>query len=83
MKPRTPCTHAHITPGKNGKIVMRKYSVYPCLIPAPELPVLPASITKAYGFNWPPHRSYVSKEDCEQCPCWASRSSIAEEGKKP
>ena len=55
-----------------GRKVMASY-VFPCLCPAPELPPMPASITKSYGYEAPGsrRRSHVSKSDCADCPCYA------------
>lgn len=45
-----------------------KNSTYPCKAPIPEV-VLPRSVTKNYTFrDWA--KSYVSKEDCAECPCF-------------
>ena len=42
-----------------------------CTIEIP-MPTLPISVTKAYGFNWPPSKSYVGKEDCAECPLFCA-----------
>lgn len=73
MKKRTPCAHAEIKPDARGRIIIRANKAFRCLTPEPDLPTLPASITKAYGFKWPPPRNYVMKDDCAECPCWTPR----------
>ncbi|MER9680815.1 hypothetical protein NKJ23_15985 [Mesorhizobium sp. M0184] len=73
IKKRGPCKFAGIQPDRAGKIVMRSFSVWPCSAPLPELPALPASITNSYGYTWPPRRTYVDREACAECPCWAAR----------
>jgi hypothetical protein len=71
MKKRGVCTHLEIEPDKAGRLIMRADQAYRCKAPAPEMPVLPACITQAYGFKWPPPRGYVFKETCAECPCWS------------
>lgn len=70
---RGTCKFAGVTPDKAGRVIMRKDRVYPCMAPEPDLPTLPACITKAYGFYWPPRRQRVEKNDCDKCPCWTPR----------
>ena len=82
MKKRGPCKHANIQPDKAGRVTMRANAVWPCSCPLPELPALPASITSAYGYTWPPGRSYVDRERCEACPCWSERAPT-NTGEKP
>lgn len=72
---RGACKYAEIQPDRNGRITMRAHSVWPCTCPIPELPALPACITSAYGYSWPPRRSYVDRERCNECPCYAARES--------
>ncbi|MGX7874414.1 hypothetical protein ACVDG5_018130 [Mesorhizobium sp. ORM6] len=77
MKKRGPCQYAEIQPNRAGKIVMRANAVWPCTAPLADLPPLPASITKSYGYNWPPRRAYVDRDDCAECPCWTAREAVA------
>ncbi len=72
---RKPCKFVDIKPDARGRVVMRKDFAYKCNYPAPELPLLPVSITAAYGFKWPPSRSSVWKDGCEDCPCWTPRET--------
>ena len=46
-----------------------------CLFPAPELPVLPEAVTRAYSWHWPPHRNYVDGTAGINCPCWERRDN--------
>jgi len=65
MKAR--CRHLLVTPDKDGKVRVRKGNGYRCAVDAPT-PVLPASVTRAHGWRWPPHRTMVSTDDCAKCP---------------
>ncbi len=38
-----------------------------------EQPVLPTSITEAYGFHWPPNKSIMERSDGTRCPTWVER----------
>lgn len=49
-----------------------KNSAYPCKAPIPDV-VLPRSVTKHYA-SWGWSKSYVSKEDCAECPCFEART---------
>ncbi|TIP39745.1 MAG: hypothetical protein E5X76_28950 [Mesorhizobium sp.] len=70
---RGACAHAEIKADKRGRVIMRADQAWRCLAPPPELPVMPVSITGAYGFKWPPGRRYVQRDDCAECPCWTER----------
>lgn len=61
------CQFLGVTPNAAGKRVVRKGYAYPCTVPV-EMPPLPDSITKAYGFHWPPSRSHVEPDDGANCP---------------
>lgn len=69
---RKPCKFADVKPDIRGRIVMRKDHTYKCTVPLPDI-ALPTSVTRAYGFRWPPHRTNVDREQCEECPCWTAR----------
>lgn len=72
---RKPCAHANITPDKLGRVIMRKDAAYKCRYPVPDI-VLPLSITRSYGFNWPPIKNPPAFKDmCEACPCWTPRET--------
>ncbi len=70
---RSACEFADITPDARGRVVMRAHAVWRCKWPEPELPRLPASVTRAYGFSWPPTRAWVGRDECAGCPCWQAR----------
>lgn len=53
----------------HGRRVLRD-SVFACLAPLPEMPALPASVTKHYGYSLKFPRSYVGKDDCAACPLY-------------
>jgi hypothetical protein len=44
------------------------------------MPVLPASVTDACGFNWPPAKRSMSPDDGQNCPCFALRKVNGEKG---
>jgi len=56
-----------VPPNKGGRTVVQKDVGYICMVEVPE-PVLPASVTTVYSYNWPPRRSRVRKDTCEKCP---------------
>lgn len=64
------CNHMEAHPDKDGKVRVREDKLYRCLAPVPSVEelMLPASVTRAYGFTWPPTKTYVDKSICEQCP---------------
>ena len=43
---------------------------FACSAPDPELPPMPASITRTYRFSPIFPRSYVTKSHCAECPCY-------------
>ena len=73
MKSCKTCQHLDVKPDARGRIVVRQYLVFPCLAPQPELPALPACITKACNFRWPPPRNYMQGNDGVNCPTWLAR----------
>lgn len=70
------CAYLAVEPDKAGRIVVRAGNAYECNAPEPDLPTLPYSITKAYGFRWPPSRAYVTGTDGEDCPVWQARAAL-------
>lgn len=66
------CKHLLIGPDKDGKVRLRKERRYRCMVDVPT-PVLPASVTKAFDWRWPPHKSNVGIEDCAKCPFFEAR----------
>ena len=67
---RKACKFADIKPNTNGTKVLRKDKSFRCLYPAPEMPLMQASITGAYGFKWPPNCGSAFADSCATCPCW-------------
>lgn len=78
MKSRGICKFANVPPDKAGRLTMRKDHRYPCRAPDPPQPDIPASMSKSYGFRWPPHRQLIGKEECADCPCWTPREQKEE-----
>jgi hypothetical protein len=67
------CKWLRVQPDARGRIVVRKGSVHPCEAPTPDVS-LPASITKHYGWRWPPvTRSWMGPEEGEGCPAHQKR----------
>jgi hypothetical protein len=65
------CNHYGVRPDADGKVRMRKHGVSPCLSPvAKTAHLLPASITKAYGYREPTERDrkFMQPDDGEGCP---------------
>lgn len=59
--------------GGSGRVT--KNDVYPCLAPVPDVvPMLPLSVSCAYGFDWPPAKSYMGPNDGAGCPTWTTRA---------
>lgn len=67
------CKFYGVQPDARGRIVVRKGWLWPCKAPEPELPRLPSSILKAYGWKWPPQRSYMRGCDGTDCAAYAYR----------
>lgn len=73
-KKRPICRWADLTPGEASKPI-RNGQIYPCSYPVPDLPAMPASVTKhpSWSSSWPPFRSYVSQSDCAGCLCFKEK----------
>lgn len=67
------CKYLHAPPDKDGKVRLRRNVRYRCMIELPT-PVLPASVTQAFDWRWPPHKTHVGIEDCARCPCFKGTS---------
>lgn len=67
------CKYLDVPPNKAGRIVPQKKYTYRCLAPEPPMPILPTSITSAYGFSWPPHRRFVRIDEGTECPVYEQR----------
>lgn len=67
-KPR--CKYLVVPPTDSGRVIVRKDWCYRCACPIPEPPVLPASITSAYGFHPISEKSktMISTDQCARCP---------------
>ncbi len=71
------CVHLIVEPDKAGRRVVRKQQAYRCGAPVPDiLPLLPHSITKAYGWAAPSDRSkrWVCPDDGRGCPLYTALS---------
>jgi hypothetical protein len=66
------CIFLNVPPNAAGKIVARKHSVYPCTA-AVEQPMLPACMTKVYGFRWPISRSHMGPDEGQECYFYKAR----------
>lgn len=68
------CKWLEVEPNKAGKRVVRKDRVYQCGVPI-ERPRLPTSVLKAYGFRWPPSKTWLpSGLRDEVCLLWKERT---------
>jgi hypothetical protein len=59
------CIYADMSRGK----VFHGDRATECLYPEPQLPALPVSISKRIGSWERLDRSWISRGDCEVCPC--------------
>lgn len=66
------CKFLNVRPDALGRIVVRAANTYQCTAPLP-MPPLPESVTKAWGFEWPPRKRNVTGKDGQQCPTWEKR----------
>lgn len=68
------CKHLNVEPDANGRRVVRQNCVYRCGF-IPPMPPLPDSITRCYGFNWPPTSPrYMTGAEGKTCPTWEARN---------
>ena len=73
------CEFLDVAPDKAGRRVVRRQLTYPCTFPVPDV-VLPDSVTRYHGFQWPPGRMHMcGSEDGANCPCYKK----IEKGTKP
>ena len=63
------CKHLEVAPTPSGRRVVRRDGAYKCVVPSPEFPALPDSITKAYSFGSLPRR-WMSGHEGTSCPLW-------------
>jgi hypothetical protein len=66
------CGWLNVPPLNNGKIRVYGHDSYKCTVPIPEIK-LPHSVTKAYGFSWPPRKTFMQGDEGEGCPCHVER----------
>ena len=66
------CAHLKVAPDAAGRTVVRRGNVYSCTVPIPQ-PPLPACVTGAFTFKWPPNRRFMTRDDGKGCPLWAPR----------
>ena len=78
MKSCKTCRFLAVHPDARGRIVVRQKNAYECLAIVPQ-PDLPDSITKAYGFRWPPSKTYMTGDRGTECPTWELRSLVSHE----
>jgi hypothetical protein len=63
------CIHSRWPLTETGRI--SRLSTARCEAPIPDAPVLPDSVTKAYGYNPKPwNKSRMEQEDGVDCPCY-------------
>ena len=67
------CKWLDVPTDKNGRVTVRAHNAYRCCAPEPERPLIPCSMTEAYGWKWPPPRRYMGGKDGEGCPTYAYR----------
>ncbi len=77
------CKWYDAMPDASGRIVVRKGAVWPCKAPEPEQPRIPSSMLKAYGWKWPPPRSYMQGSEGTDCPTYACRQKPNVRAKPP
>lgn len=64
------CKHLAIVPGER----LSRNKSYHCMAQIPEMPLLPNSVTKAYKFEWPTRRQYVTVDHtCVDCQMYEAR----------
>jgi hypothetical protein len=68
------CRFLGVHADARGRITVRAQSAYECLVLVPQ-PALPASMTQAYGFRWPPAKSYMTGDSGRECPTWERRDT--------
>ena len=67
------CLFLGVHPDANGRIVVRAKNAYECLVVVQQ-PALPESMTRAYGYRWPPAKSYMTGDSGRECPTWEQRA---------
>ncbi len=64
------CRHLNVGLYADGRRVVVAGRAYQCSAPLPDVS-LPECMTKAYGFEWPPRRAFMTGSDGKSCPAWA------------
>jgi hypothetical protein len=67
------CRYLDVPPDKLGRVTARKDKAYRCTVELPP-PLVPVSVSKSYGWRWPPSRSAMSANDGEGCPFYDART---------
>ena len=67
------CKHLKVEPDKSGRRVVRAANAYICTF-RPPMPLMPDSITKAYGFHWPPDHRFMQGNEGRECQTWEPRN---------
>jgi hypothetical protein len=65
------CRFLDVAPDALGRRKPRRDKMYRCTAPVEE-PSLPQSVTKAYGYKWPPSRKFMGPDDGDGCPSFNS-----------
>ena len=63
------CKHLKVALDRNGRRVVRKHYTYECDAPIPQV-TLPESVTRSWGFIWPPDKQRMDGESGEHCPAY-------------
>jgi hypothetical protein len=66
------CKFLDVMPDKSGKRVPRAVNAYSCLAAAQPVADMhfPDSITRAYGFRWPPSKTHMQPDQGVDCPAY-------------
>lgn len=67
------CKWLDVPSDKNGRVTVRAHNTYRCTAPEPARPLIPCSMTEAYGWKWPTPRRYMGGKDGDGCPTYAYR----------
>jgi hypothetical protein len=62
------CKFLNVAPDSRGRIIPRANIGYRCLYEVSIEHGLPASVTGAYNFRWPPSKKSMVPNDGEGCP---------------
>ena len=62
------CRWLRVLRDADGVQRIRKTREYQCLVPAPDKPIVPASMMQVLNLNWPPARTRMAPQDGVACP---------------